>query len=345
MGKHFSHFTWADRLQLEAYLKAGIKPKEISHFLNKSVSAIYIEIKRGKCEQMSMDLTKEIRYSPETAERKYRQNLAAKGAELKIGKDHKLAEYIENKIVKDKYSPAAVLGEIKVKGLSFDTTICVKTLYNYIDKEVFLNLSNKDLPVKAHKTKKKYRHVKAKRKSAGTSIEKRPETVLSREDFGHWEMDCVIGKKTSHKTLLVLTERKTRNEIVKVLKAKTSDNVVAALNEIEEGYRNRRFKEVFKTITVDNGAEFSDVEGLEKSIFGGRRTNVYYCHPYSSWERGTNENTNKLVRRHYPKGTDFDECTNEELDSLNDWINEYPRGIFGYRSARDIFNKEITMIL
>lgn len=342
--RKFKHFTWADRLQLEAYIKAGKKPREIAEFLQKDVSSIYIELKRGRYEHLNNDYTTEIRYSPDIAEKKYREHLAAKGAELKIGKDFELAKYIEEKIITDKYSPAAVLGEIQTKGLSFHTTICMKTLYNYIDKGVFLKLTNKDLPVKPNKSKRTYRRIKAKRKSAGISIEKRPQIILERKEFGHWEMDCVEGAKRTRKTLLVLSERKTRNEIVIPIKAKTAACVVSALNTLEKNYK-RLFPKVFKTITVDNGVEFSDCAGIEHSIFGGQRTSVYYCHPYSSWERGTNENINKMVRRHYPKGTNFEKYTNKELCKLNDWINDYPRKIFDYHSSQEMFDKELANLL
>lgn len=340
----FHHFTWNDRLQLEAYLKAGIKPPEIAVFLNKCRASVYNEIKRGQEEFLNSDYTKEYRYCAEKAERKYREHLAAKGRDLKIGNDHELAEYIENKIIKDKYSPGAVLGEIKAKELAFKTTISKPTLYRYIDNGVFLKLTNKDLPVKSKKNKQRYRRVKAKRRSAGVSIERRPKTIMDRMEFGHWEMDCVEGAKRTRKTLLVLSERKTRDEIVIPIKAKKAAYVVTALNHLEKGYR-KLFPKVFKTITVDNGVEFSDVEGMEKSIFGGQRTSVYYCHPYSSWERGTNENINKMVRRHYPKGTNFEKHSNKELCKLNDWINNYPREIFEYHTSKEMFDKEIAKLL
>lgn len=342
--RKFKHFSENDRLQLEAYLKAGKKPSEIAVFLHKHISSIYREMKRGRYEHLNTDYTTEERYSPDIAQSKYRENLAAKGAELKIGADLEFAQYIENKIIKEKYSPAAVLGEIKEKGLVFKTTICVSTCYSYIEKGIFLHLTNKDLPVKGKKTSRHYRRVKQKRRSAGESIENRPEDILTREEFGHWEMDCVEGKKRTKKTLLVLSERKTRNEIVIPIKAKTAECVVSALDKLERNFR-KLFPKVFKTITVDNGSEFADAPGIEKSIFGGVRTKAYYCHPYSSWERGTNENINKMVRRHYPKGTNFEKHSNKELLSLNDWINNYPRKIFGYRCSADIFAEEMAALL
>lgn len=342
--RNFKHFTRDDRLKLEAYIRAGKTPREIAVLLHKHISSIYREIARGRYEHKNSDWTFEERYSPDIAEEKYRANLAAKGADLKIGADLEFSQYIEDRIINDKYSPAAVLGEIKAEGLVFDTTISVSTLYSYIEKGIFLHLTNKNLPVKGKKNKRHYNRIKQKRRSAGESIENRPAEILTREEFGHWEMDCVEGTKRSRKTLLMLSERKTRDEIVIPIKAKTAENVVAALDALEKNWRNL-FPLVFKSITVDNGSEFSDVEGMEKSIYGGKRTQFYYCHAYSSWERGTNENINKMARRHYPKGTNFEKYPDEELLKLNEWINNYPRGIFGYRCSAELFNNEIAALL
>lgn len=99
---------------------------------------------------------------------------------------------------------------------------------------------------------------------------------------------------------------------------------------------------VFKTITVDNGVEFSNYEGMEKALYRvGKRTEVYYCHPYSSSERGSNENQNKLIRRHYPKGSDFDKVLDKKkIKQVENWINEYPRLIFEGRSSKQLFDEE-----
>lgn len=122
-------------------------------------------------------------------------------------------------------------------------------------------------------------------------------------------MDCVEGKKKTKETLLVLSERKARKEIIIKMKDKTTGSVVAALDRLERKY-GKLFSKVFQTITVDNGTEFSDVAGLERScLHKGKRTTVFYCHPYSSYERGTNENTNGMIRRWFPKGTDFGKVT------------------------------------
>ena len=97
---------------------------------------------------------------------------------------------------------------------------------------------------------------------------------------------------------------------------------------------------IYKSITVDNGSEFALADQLEQScITGDKRTKVYYCHPYSSWERGSNENVNGMIRRRHPKGTDFSKVTAEEIAATENWINSYPRKIFSYKSAGTMFRE------
>lgn len=340
--RRFKHLSKTDRLRIEAHTRDGKTPKEIAEIIGVHISTIYRELHRGQYEHLNSDYTTEVRYSPDKADARYRENLRAKGPQLKIGRDHRLAAYIEERIADRKYSPAAVLGEIRAQGLHFDTTISIPTLYSYIDKGVFLRLTNKDLPVKS-KRRRKYRKVKdAARPPQGESIEKRPEEVDRRETFGHWEMDTVVSARPSKKALLVLSERLTRNEIIRQLQDKTADSVVRALNDIERLYGDL-FPQVFRTITCDNGCEFADSEGIEKSCGGdGSRTKLYYCHPYSAYERGTNENTNRLIRRLLPKGTNFDSLTDETVAQIEEWVNSYPRGIFDYTSAGAMFQQVMT---
>ena len=340
----FTHLTLNDRLKIEAWSKANIPVSEMAKMLEKNQSSIYRELKRGKYKRLNTDLTYSDAYSPLIADEKYRQNLKAKGAPLKIGADIELADYIENKIIIDRYSPKAVLGEIKRKKLHFSTSISHVTLYRYINDGLFLRLSNKNLPVKRNKKKKENKKSVQSRPSKGDSIEKRPEEIDSRKTFGNWEMDCVVGTLTTPKVLLVLTERKTRREIVRIISSKTTECVVNELNKLEKKLGSKLFKKIFKTITVDNGSEFMDNDGMEFSVNGGKRTKIYYCHPYSSYERGSNENLNKMIRRWYPKGQSFMMTSEEEIAALEKWINEYPREIFGYDTAASRFDEEMMKI-
>lgn len=347
MARRFKQLTKADRLKIEALVKAGHGKEEIADQIGVHISTIYRELKRGRYIHTNSDLTEEERYSPDIAHDKYRENLRAKGPDLKIGNDQALADFIEDKMVNEDFSVGAVLGYIEQQGLEFSVTITRQTLYRYIDIGLFLNLTNKDLPIKGNRKKKKkpVRKTQA-RAAAGDSIEKRPDDIDTREEFGHWEMDTVIGKRGESKhSLLVMTERKTREELMFLLMEHTTEQVVSCINRLEEQWGDR-FSRIFKTITVDNGTEFSDCEGLEKSILqdGESRTKIYYCHPYSSYERGSNENQNKLIRRKVPKGTNFDDRTEDDIREVENWINNYPRLLFGWETAQMQFDKELALI-
>lgn len=334
--RHYKTLTFTNRLQIEAWLRVKTPVKDIAQYLGVHISTVYRELKRGQYEHLNSDYTTDWRYSPDIAEQHKQDNLRAKGADLKIGKDHALAAHIEKKIGEEKYSPEAVLGEIKAKGMVFETSISRTTLYRYIDDGLFLTITNENLPIKRNKGKYKKVQPAPAKAPRGESIEKRPEEIGERVTFGNWEMDCVEGKKGTKDTLLVLTERYTRWEIIRKMKEKTMESVVSVLNQLEREW-GERFQAVFQTITVDNGSEFSDCAGMEESVDGGKRTKIYYCHPYSSWERGSNENQNKMIRRHYPKGMSFEHIGESDVQRVQDWLNNYPRAIFDYLSAADMF--------
>lgn len=333
----YRQMTQTDRIRMETLLNAGYTKAEVARELHFHRSTITREYQRGTYIRRNKDWTESERYSSDIGQQKHEWEMQAKGRTLKIGADRKLAEQIETKIVEEKRSPEAALSEL-------EADLSVSTLYRYIDRGIFLKLTNKDLPVKG-KQKRRYRKVQVqKRASAGESIENRPENITGRETFGHWEMDTVKGKKKQTKScLLVLTERKTRDEIIAKLPDQKAASVVEALDRLENIYGSL-FPELFRTITVDNGVEFADCAGMETSIRGGKRTKVYYCHPYSSWERGSNENNNRLIRRHIPKGEDIDKYTVEEIKGIEEWMNGYPRRQFGYRTSAQEFERELKRL-
>ena len=348
MIRRFRHLSKADRLKIEALNQAKHNPSEIAQQIGVHRSTIYRELARGAFTARNSDWTEEVRYSSDLAQKKYHENLKAKGPGLKIGKDIAYANYLENKIVNEGYSPEAVLGELKKTGKEkeFSVSVCTATLYNYIYKGVFLRLTDSNLRNRGKSRKKKRRARKIqKRASAGESIEKRPKEINERKLFGNWEMDTVVGKiGISKESLLVLSERKTRKELIFLLHEHTAAAVVAVLDNLEAKY-GEFFKKVFKTITVDNGTEFSDCEGLERSSKGdGKRTKMYYCHPYCSFERGTNENINKMIRWKIPKGTNFDGMTDQEVQAVENWINHYPRGILDFDNANHLFEEELKKL-
>lgn len=264
MPRIFKHLTRTDRLRIEKCLNEGYTYRQIADVLRVHISTIYREIKKGEYQRLN-GATYEFypAYSPDIAEERYQANLSAKGADLKIGNDHEFAAYIQNKIKYENRSPAAALADIALEGRTFKTSVCVTTIYSYISKGVFASLTDSDLPDKPKRHRKAKENKKGSRPPRGESIEKRPEIIDNREEFGHWEMDTVYSAaETSLRALLVLTERKTRKEIIIVMPDRTAKSTVLALNRLERRF-GAKFRKIFKSITVDNGTEFSDLEGMK----------------------------------------------------------------------------------
>lgn len=285
MGK-YKNLNWNNRLQIEALWKAKHTVKEIAEQIGVHQSTIYRELKRGKTvKRNSSDWSERTIYSPDLAQNRAEEKQKEKGRPLKVGNDWKFVHFVEDMIIQKRYSPAAILAVIKKENLKFDTQICLTTLYNYIKNDLFLGVTMADCPY--HKSRKKQKRQRVqKRRNVGTSIELRPKEIQGRDEVGHWEMDTVVGAQgKSKQSFLVLTERKTRYEIVEVLKEHTAAEVVRILDKLERKYTEKGFRRLFKTITVDNGTEFSDFDGLKRSRRNKKdRTQVFYCHAYSSWE-------------------------------------------------------------
>jgi IS30 family transposase len=337
------HLTYENRIKIETLYQEGLTPLDIGERLIKSRRTIERELARGMVELLNSDLTMRKEYSAVVGQNRHDEKATAKGPALKIGNDHKLVEYIERSI-KSGYSPYATLQNIENDdALNFNTRISVKTLYNYIESGLFMNISNKDLIVKKRGKKRDYHQIRtAITNTKGTSIADRPIDIDSREEIGHWEMDTVVGKQGTKTTLLVMSERMTRQELIFKINSKSQSEVIRMINRLQRKY-GKEFSTIFKSITTDNGCEFLDFEGIEKSIFGKKsRTKMYFAHPYSSWERGTNENINKMIRRFIPKGVDISAFTNKELQRIQNWINNYPRKILGGKSANMLLKNYMT---
>lgn len=340
-----NYITERQRFEIELLLREKYSKPQIAEILGIKYNTLYKEIERGTVKQLDYQLREVMLYKADYAQLVYERSTSNRGRNLKIGCDHKLAAYIEDMIRNKKYSPEALLRQIENEGLHFKTTLCPKTIYNYLDMGLFLHVDNDDLPYKKPQQKKKEKKSTVSLNNRkGRSIEERPAIIRERKHYGHWEMDTVVSAQgTGLSCLLVLSERMTREEIVMKIRNKKSSTVVRALNRLEKQYGSNAFREKFKTITCDNGVEFLDAEGIEKSISTKRkRTTVYYCHPYSSWERGTNENINRMIRRFFQKGTNFDDVTPTQIAMVESWINNYPRKIFGGLSS-NLFRKQLGL--
>ena len=341
----YKHLSLEKRYTIERMLKGGFCAAEIAVAIGCCIATVYNEKKRFTY-QHTMGERDVTRYAAETAHERYRKCLKEKGRKPVLLEDEAQRKAIEKLILEKNYSPAAALKYLKrkEKDKEYDfqyPIVSVNTVYKGIERGYFENLTLEKLPDGGrHKKREKRKVQQAKKGAKGTSIEMRPEEIDKREEFGHWEMDTVHGKQTNRKCLLVLTERVSRNEIIEPMKANTTTEVVRALNRLEKIYGSTFYK-LFKSITVDNGTEFSDYIGMEKALYRvGKRTTVYYCHPYCSHERGSNEVNNKLVRRRFPKGADFDKIVNKkDVKRTEAWMNDIPRQLFGWKTASEVFRE------
>jgi len=346
--KKNEHLNYEERKIIERMQRAGANKKEIALMLKRDKSTIKREIKRGtvlqrkrnKTESKNPNIPEYIEYTTyfaEVGQRVYEKNRESCGAKSKIITCAKLVEYVEEKILgEEKWSPDAAIGYAKVNNLFPGKKISTKTFYNWID-DGLVKVKNIDLLLKVRRKPKNSR--KERKKKLGKSIEERPAEVETREEFGHWEGDGIVGKGGQGQ-LITLVERKLGIGLIFNAGTRESDKIVNVIDYLQKKY-GKYFNLIFKTITLDNGSEFSESGNIEK----GGRTAVYYAHPYSSFERGTNENWNGIVRRFIPKGSSFDNLTDTDLQRIMHYINTLPRKRFGYRTPLDLWNEQINDIL
>ncbi len=346
--KH-THFTWGERLLLEYHHNGTngyekiTSPTLLGTLMSKSERTIRREIKRGRVEHLTSDLVKVMVYNAEYAHRDAESKNGAKGPAIKLGRDWKLVNEVTKLIKEENYSPYAVIQHFERTFWPSNTRICEKTLYNYIAAGDITDVSVKDLLYKGKRFKPKGRPRKHSRAmNASRSIDKRPKEANERIVAGHWEMDTVYsGKEFSSVCLLTLTERKTRVEITRKIPDRTAASVTKEIDKIERQMGALAFRELFISITPDNGTEFSNVEALERSILNKKaRTQLFFAHPYSSYERGTNENHNGIIRRFIPKGSDIGLQKKSTIRRIQDWMNNYPRKILNGKSPLEALAEE-----
>lgn len=156
-------------------------------------------------------------------------------------------------------------------------------------------------------------------------------------------MDTVVSGRGGKGVLLVFTERMTREEEIYKINSKSMHDVTNCINQIEQAIGLKKFRQRYKTITCDNGVEFLDADGIVSSVHeDAKRTELYYCHPYRSCERGSNENAHKLIRRWIPKGANISIYTDDYIKHVQEWINNYPRKLFNGLSSNQC-RAELTL--
>lgn len=253
----------------------------------------------------------------------------------------KLKKYIEDKILIDKWAPDVISGYIESHKLYLQdgfTSISTTTIYRAIHYGL--------LKVKKEDTRRMTKFEKSgEYKHKGTlpvsklsySIELRPEEINNRTTFGNWELDTVISSsKGQHKALMTLTERKTRFEIIGLLEAKTKEEVILKFKKIKD-YLKYNINDIMNSVTTDNGTEFSGF----LDIIELTGTKFYFCHPYASCEKGTNEKHNSLIRYFIPKKSLIENYSVSDINNICNWMNNYPRKIFDYLTPMEVLQKEL----
>lgn len=339
LSRKNKHLTVYDRGQIQLLNAEGLSPYAIGKRLNRASNTIRNELKRGTVPQLKGGKIVMI-YYPDAGQTAYETNRKNCGTKFKFLHCEAFIEHVTELFFNKTQSLDSIYGAACRHGdFSQSQMVCTKTLYNYVDAGL-LKISNIDLPLKVKRSSKSTR-IRKHKKNLGTSIDERSECINDRSEFGHWEIDTVIGKKIkTESVLLTITERMTRKEIIRKIPSKTAKAVQnALLNLASEA--GEAFSKVFKSITADNGSEFSELSSMETVT----NTKVYFAHPYSSGERGTNERHNGLIRRFIPKGRSINEFSIESIARVQNWCNTLPRKILNYLTPDEAFEDQLGELL
>ena len=278
------------------------------------------------------------RYKADAGQRQYLENRQSSTRKYRCLEVSPFLDYVVKQFREAGWSLDACVGNALLTGkFTREQIVCAKTLYNYVDLGL-LSIKNIDLPEKLRRNTKA-RKVRENRKNLGKSIEERPQSIENRNEFGHWEFDSVLGSKNADEpAVLTMVERMHRYAIWLKVKNHSAAAVSEAITQLRQTF-NGHFSDVFKTITADNGSEFAEL-----SVAEAMGTSVYFTHPFSSWEKGTNECHNKLLRRFIPKGKSISDYSPDDILHFADMMNSLPRKILGYHTPEELFERELDRI-
>ena len=348
--KQYHHLTRDDRNKIESLInqvddngKRLFSNTYIANYLGVHKSTISRELK-NRIKSKIMIRTGNIKNKPYNAIDAHNDYIFKRGlskGEYKLRKYPKMAKFIENKILIHKWAPDVIVGYMKTHNMFNKdgfTPITMQTIYNAIRFGI-INVKLED--TRRMKYDPKYEYKESTQVSLSKlpySIENRPEEVDKRLVFGHFELDTVIGtNKGKHECLITLTERKTRFEMIFKISTKTADEVVKKFNQIKE-FMKKNYNKIFKSITTDNGTEFSGFLEIMKDT----KTQIYFCHPYCSGEKGTNEKHNSMIRYFIPKKTLIENYSYEDINKIAEWMNNYPRKILNYKTPLEALLEEFN---
>jgi IS30 family transposase len=324
---NYSHISLEEREQIFALINQGKDAREIGKILNRSHTTIYREIKRcgGRTD-----------YTPSKAQSNAESQGRSKGRKRIVdSKPEALLEAFRRLF--NNLSPEQISASLEKDFLDDPLMrISHESIYKYIYampkgelKKVFITHLRRKRRLRKDR---KGAHDRRGKIVDATPISERPKEVEGRQVPGHWEGDLMIGK--GHKSALgTLVERTTRMVFLVRIKAKNAGHVREAFADIFQEID----PELRKSLTYDRGHEMAEHKHFTETT----GMPVYFCDPSSPWQRGTNENTNGLLRQYFPKGTDFNKITDEELKRVQDQLNRRPRKVLNWESPYEAFNKLI----
>ena len=321
----YKQLTREERYQITVLKERGLSLRLIADQMRRNVSTISREIQRGSLV---------TGYYPSTAHKKAlkRRNKQVRGRLPKIR--GRLAEIIIEKI-NEQWSPEQISGRLKEE---YKISISHESIYQFIFKDhkrggnLYKNLRRRRKYRRSREITKRLKNLG--KKNNRKWIDDRPQIVNSRVRFGDFERDTILGRNGRGPVLLTIVDRKSRRtKIAKI------DRVCGVL--VHEATLNLLRGVRVKTITNDNGTEFSSVWMTEKKL----NTKIYFSHPYASWQRGTNENMNGLVRQYYPKGTDFNLVSDEAIKQIENLLNNRPRKCLGYKTPLEVDRNKLDVAL
>lgn len=346
----YHHLTKDDRIKIQSLIeqvdengKRIFNNSYIANYIGVNRSTITRELKRIKSQiNIRSGKIKNRSYNADDAQNDYDFKRGMSKANYILDDFPQLKKYIEDKILIDKWAPDAISGYINSHELYKQegfTSISTTTIYRAIHYGL-LKVKKEDTRrmTKFEKTGEYSTKGELPNSKLSYSIELRPDDINNRESFGNWELDTVISTtKGTHKCLMTLTERKTRYEIIGILEAKTKEEVISKFKKIKE-YLKQNIKLIINSLTTDNGGEFAGfLEIIE--ITGAK---FYFCHPYASCEKGSNEKHNSIIRYFIPKSTLIENYTVNEINNICHWMNNYPRKILNYFTPQEVLEKELN---
>ena len=321
---NYKHLTINERVVISQLKSSGYSIRKIAKFLDRSPSTISRELKRNSI-QKGKKKPKAF-YSAAIAQDKYIAHKSKCGRKC-IDKES-LVSYLKEKI-EDHWSPEQISNR-KNKDLHIPST---STIYRMINQKRLGLITMKQL---RRKWKfKRPAETRGRFNDGGRTIKKRAKEIYKRNELGHWEGDTVESGRIGHTRkskycFVTLAERKSRLYIAIKVPNRTSKEVTPAIIQALRDYPD----DLVKTITFDRGKEFSGYEEIEKEL----NCKTYFCDPYCAWQKGTNENTNGLLREFYPKGMDLEEVDENELSNNIELLNNRPRKCLGYKTPNEVMN-------